>query len=149
MEHFELEFWHWWALALIFLVIEGVAPSGVFAALAVAGGLTGAAVLSFDSLSWQIQLVIFTTSTIVLQFIFSRLFKSFSKDQENVDTKAKQLLGEEFDLVLPIQNGFGEIQIDKVYWELKGPDMKKGTKVKVIGVDGQMLVVRAIKTANN
>ena len=138
---FVLEFWHWWALALMFVVVEALLLSGVFAAFAIAGLITGIAFNMYPTLDWKLQLVIFATATIIFQFIFRSLFKKKLDESAEDLHKPSELIGKELVLRFPIQNGFSEIEIDGVNWALKGPDLKAGTTVKVVGVDGNYLSV--------
>jgi len=138
---FILEFWHWWALALIFVVVEALMVSGVFAAFALASLITGMAFNSYPSLEWQLQLVIFATSTVVFFYIIRLIFgKRLSKDAAETQIPS-ELIGTELILKNAIQNGFGELEIDGTNWALKGPDCKPGTVVRVVSVDGHYLAV--------
>ena len=136
-----LEFWHWWVLALIFVVVEALMVSGVFAAFAIAGLITGIASNMYPALEWQAQLGIFATTTIIFQFLVRLFFSKKLDEAAGDELTSSAMIGKELILKSPIQNGFGEIEIDGVNWAIKGPDQKKGTLVKVIGVDGNFLAV--------
>lgn len=138
----QVEFWHWWVLALCFVVIEGMIPSGVFIAMGIAASILGAIVMQYPHLEVSPQLGIFGTITMVLTLIFARYKrKQYQEEVRNGRIPANNMLGKELKLVLPIQNGFGEIEINGFHWSLKGPDTPKGTLVQVIQLDGEMLMV--------
>jgi membrane protein implicated in regulation of membrane protease activity len=143
MQYFEMLFWHWWALGLVLVVMEALTPSGVFAGMAVSAGATGAITLSNEELAWEPQLAIFAVITVIITFAWRKILGVSASEEAEFSTrsKAKALVGTEFELALPLQNGFGEALVDDVNWELKGPDTKKGNRVRVIGIDGSILVV--------
>jgi len=143
LQQLELLFWHWWALALIFVVLEALIPSGIYVGLAVSGAITGAIKLNYPELAWEPQLGIFASIAVVITLVWRKLFKVSESENQDIATKskAKAQIGKEFVLRLPLQNGFGEAELDEISWELKGPDTKAGRTVRVVGVDGCILVV--------
>ena len=60
-------------------------------------------------------------------------------------TVARQLgyVGRSFTLKQPIVNGRGKLTIEDTVWEIEGPDMEAGTRIKVTAVNDMMLVVEA------
>ena len=138
---FVLEFWHWWALALIFVVVEALLLSGVFVALAIAGLVTGMGSYYIPELDWRLQIVIFATCTVICLFAIRFFFADWLNKNAEAYDSTSEMIGKEFVLKLPIQNGFGEIEIDGKNWALKGPELKVGTTVKVIGIDSYFLKV--------
>jgi len=140
-----LEFWHWWALALIFVVVEAVMPSGVFMSMALAGGFMGALFLAYPDITWQAQLGGFAAFTMVLSYPTTYFYRKKLGSHDDFRSVAAKLIGEEIELTMPVQNGFGEIEVDGTIWSLKGPDIKKGERARIIGTDGDMLVVRPVK----
>ena len=146
---FVLEFWHWWALALIFVVVEALILSGVFVAFAIAGLFTGMASYYYPELEWRLQLVIFATFSVVFFFAIRFLFADWLNKNAEAYDSTSEMIGKELVLKLPIQNGFGEIEIDGKNWALKGPELKAGTEVKVIGIDSYFLKVYPLSAINN
>ena len=140
-----MEPWHWWAIALCVVVIEALKPSGVFAAIALATAITGAALMSVPDFAWQLQLGMASTLSLVLAFIFRLFAKHAGPADERFRASAATHIGREITLKMPIQNGFGEAQLDENYWALKGPDLPVGTVVRITGVDGDMLAVLPLK----
>ncbi len=135
--------WFWYAIALVLVVFEGMRPSGLFAAMAITAGILGGLITAYPELTWQQQLGIYAGITMVLSFIITRVVAAIRKNDDDTP-ESKTMIGQDFYLASPIQNSFGEIELDGVFWSLKGPDMKKGTYVRVVGVDGQMLAVMPI-----
>ncbi|MDX1811972.1 MAG: NfeD family protein [Gammaproteobacteria bacterium] len=144
-----LEFWHWWALALCFVVIEAIYPSGVFMAMALAGGFMGALYWYYPELTVPAQLGGFGAFTMVLSYITTYFYRKKLGSHDDVRSIAAQHMGKEITLTMPVQNGFGEVELDGTIWELKGPDIKKGEKAKIIGIDHHALVVRPLNVKVN
>ena len=138
---FVLEFWHWYALALIFVVVEALLLSGVFAALGIASLITGMAFYEYPKLEWRLQLVVFATSTALSLFIIRQLFSNWLRRNAEDSHNSSEMIGKELVLKRPIQNGFGELEIEGKNWALKGPDQIAGTTVRVVGVDSYFLSV--------
>ena len=73
-----IDYWHWWILAGILLIIEVAAPSFFFLWLSIAAGITGLVLLAAPELGWQLV----TTSnyedelkgTIIFQTLNSQIF---------------------------------------------------------------------------
>lgn len=143
----QLLHWHWWVLGLVMVVIEAMIPSGLWAAMAGAAIIVGAAAWMIEGLSWQFQLGLFSSLLLIFMFIISKIKKRIPT--ENLDgsadsPKARAYIGRDIILTGAIQNGFGEVEMDDIWWSIKGPDLKKGTKVRVIGTDAGMLSVLPI-----
>ena len=51
-------------------------------------------------------------------------------------------MGKTFHLERAIVDGQGKIKVDDRIWDVQGPDLPKGTSVKVTGVDGLRLKVK-------
>ena len=52
----EIVFWHWWAAAIVFVIVEVFAPSAIFLWLGVSAGVVGALLLVLPDTTWQIQI---------------------------------------------------------------------------------------------
>lgn len=50
-------------------------------------------------------------------------------------------IGEALVLQVPIQNGVGRIRLGNRDWEVRGPNLPAGARVRVTGVDGTVLLV--------
>ncbi|MGE0115658.1 MAG: NfeD family protein [Steroidobacteraceae bacterium] len=50
-------------------------------------------------------------------------------------------IGEALVLQAPIQNGTGRIRLGNRDWEVRGPNLPVGARVRVTGVDGTVLLV--------
>ena len=57
--------WHWFILAVALVVLEVLAPGVIFLWLAIAGLLTGIAVVVEPTLAWETQVLIFSVLSVV------------------------------------------------------------------------------------
>ena len=137
-------FWHWWAIAAILLTIEIVAPSTFFMWMSMAAAVTGAFLLAFD-LSWQIQILIFSSLSI-LSIISGKLYlkkNPIQSDDPKLNRRGEQHIGKTYTLHTAIENGAGKINVGGSLWRVEGADMPAGEKVTVVSVNGNSFVVEA------
>jgi len=140
-----VEFWHWWVLALCFIVFAGMLRAPIYAALTMSTGIMGIVVTQDPLMPIMLQLGIFTTVTLIFLVALNIWMRNRSQtDQKEPSEEAKNMIGIEFELSAPIQNGFGEVTVNGQHWSIKGPRIKKGTLVRVLKLDGNMLMVMPV-----
>ena len=71
-----IDYWHWWILAGILLILEISAPSFFFLWLAIAAIITGFVLLAMPDLGWQYQFLTFSGLAIVSIAAFRRYQRS-------------------------------------------------------------------------
>jgi inner membrane protein len=138
-----LEYWGWWILAVILIILEVFAPSTLFLWLGISAGVVGVVAWMFPDLLWEYEWTIFAIVSIV-SIIASRLF--FKKnpgviDNQTLNRRGVQYIGRQFVLTGAIRNGRGKIHVDDTQWAVEGPDMEVGEDVVVTGTDGTILIV--------
>jgi membrane protein implicated in regulation of membrane protease activity len=135
-------FWHWWALSLIFLVIEVLVPSFFFLWLAAAGFTTGVVVWLF-SIALNTQLFVFSVLAIAAIGLWKIVgHKKLQKtDHPLLNKRGQQYIGRKFNLYEAIENGQGKIKVDDSIWTVHGEDCTVATKVRVIAVRGTVFDV--------
>jgi len=141
MQH--IEFWHWWILAGLLLILELTAPAFFFLWLGIAAVATGLIMLVFPGLSLQTQLVLFSVLAVIAVITWRRYRESHpaETDQPNLNRRGSQYVGREFTLATPIVNGVGKVTVDDSTWRVRGADLPVGATVKVVGVDGVVFLV--------
>lgn len=142
-----LTFWHWASIVALLLTAELMIGAEFMLWLAAAAGLSTVVAYVAPELDWKIQLVLFSLFSImalVAWIKFSRGRKLASTDQPNLNQRQNQYIGRTFFLVEAIDEGEGKIKVNDSHWKVRGADAKKGSKVKVVGVDGMMLVVELV-----
>lgn len=136
----------WWAVALLLVVGEILAPGVFMLWLGIAAALMGAILLFTGAgMSYLWQAVIFG----VLAFISVGVYWKFLRGNERVsdqpllNQRAAQLVGRVVPLMEPIVNGRGKVQIGDAFWTVRGADSPAGTRVLIHAIDGMNLEVRS------
>ncbi len=143
----ELGPWGWWALGLVLLAAEVVAPGMFLVWIGIAAILTGAVSLLLWETSfwvWQVQLVFFALLAVVAVFVGRRLLAgSDASDEPLLNQRGARLIGRTAVLEKPISEGRGRIRLDDTTWTVSGPDLPAGARVKVTGSSGGRLTVES------
>ena len=143
-----LQFWHWWVLGLVLVVIEMIAPGFFLLWIGLAAGVTGLILVILDKglgmgLAWEVQFLIFGVlaigSVVAARSYFRR--NPISTDDATLNRRGSQYIGRVFNLDEAIVNGVGKVKVGDGWWRAEGPDLPAGERVKVVGVDGNMLKV--------
>lgn len=140
---FDIVFWNWWALAIVFLVIELLAPGFYFLWMAASAFVTGGLLLMMSFLSTQIQISIFSILAIGAISAWKIYGKKYptTTDQPLLNRRGSQYIGRVFSLYQPIINGEGKIKVDDSIWKVYGKDCDINSKVKVIANRGTVFDV--------
>jgi membrane protein implicated in regulation of membrane protease activity len=140
--------WNWLILAAVLLVLEVIAPGIFLMWFGLAAAITGIVAFGFD-ISWQWQLVLFCLLSLAAVLIAWKYLRKhpLESDRPLLNDRAVQLIGRTFDLIDPIVNGCGSVKIGDSIWRVEGPELPKGTRVKVTGADGTVLKVTPASAA--
>ena len=137
--------WVWFVAAGIFLLLELLSPGVFFIWLGVAAALTGV-VDNLHDLPWQAELLLFAFLSVVAVVVGRRFYKGPAmQPADNPYLNRRQLgyVGRSFTLGQPIVNGRGKLTIEDTVWEVEGPDLAAGTRIRVTAVNDMILVVEA------
>jgi membrane protein implicated in regulation of membrane protease activity len=141
---FKIIFWYWWALAAVLLVFEMMLPGVVFMFVAIGALAAGFVLLIVSDLSLEFQLLIFAVvsvaSAIGLRRSLRRL-QYIDGPPNTLNARGDAMIGRTFVLDAPILNGRGRVNLGDGSWSVSGPDMVKGSKVRVKAVNGTELSV--------
>jgi membrane protein implicated in regulation of membrane protease activity len=142
-----IDYWHWWILAGILLIIEISAPSFFFLWLAIAAAITGFVMLAIPDFGWEYQLLTFSGIAVVSITLFRRYQRAnpVVTDQPTLNRRGEQYIGRTFTLTEPIINNIGVIRVDDSTWRINGDDLPAGSTIKVVGAKGVILQVEAVK----
>ena len=140
----ELGAWSWLILAAVLFVLELLAPGIFFMWFGLAAAVTGLIMFRYD-IGWQWQLISFGGLSLAAVLIANKFLRQHPLESERplLNERATQLVGQSFDLVDPIVNGRGSIRSGDTIWRVEGPELPKGTRIKVVGADGSVLKVEA------
>lgn len=65
-------------------------------------------------------------------------------DTPHLNARAAQIVGRIVVLVEPIEAGLGKIRCDDTLWQVEGPDLPAGARVRVTGAKGMRLAVEPL-----
>ncbi len=139
-------YWHWLSLAVGLLILEAILPSAFFLWLGLAAGLVGGLLWIFPEIGWQYQLLLFALFSVVSIVVGRHFFRVQlqATDQPRLNRRGEQYIDRVFTLDESIVNGQGKIRVDDSSWKIHGADCSAGSRVKVTGVDGVVLMVEQV-----
>ena len=136
-------YWHWWVVAVAFIILEVFSPGVFFIWMGVGAGVVGLVLWIWPGLDWAWQMILFAvvsvTSVLVWRQVLER--RPTRTDQPRLNRRGEQYVGRLFTLDEPVVNGLGRIRVDDSTWKIEGRDCPAGTRVRVTGVDGVVLKV--------
>jgi membrane protein implicated in regulation of membrane protease activity len=141
-----LDFWHWWILAVAFIIIEILAPTFVILWMGIAAFITGLILFLMPELQWQIQVFIFAILSVMSIIVWRKYYSTnpIETDQPMLNRRGEQYVGRIITLKTPIEDGYGKVQVDDSTWKIEGEDCPAGTKVKIVGVENVVFQVELI-----
>jgi membrane protein implicated in regulation of membrane protease activity len=136
--------WAWLAFGLLLAVAEMVIP-GVFLIW-----LAGAAIIT-GLLAWTLpiglplQIFIFAVLAIVAVFSGKRYLRDnpIEAADPDMNKRGARLVGQSATVVQAISGGTGRVHHGDSEWLAKGPDLAEGTRVRITGSEGAILLVEA------
>ena len=142
MSSFTLGPWSWMILAAILFALEVMSPGIFLMWFGMAATVTGILAFAFD-ISWQWQLVWFCLLSLAAVLVALKYLRRhpLTSDRPLLNERAVQHVGQTFNLVDPIVNGRGSVKIGDSIWRVEGPELPKGTRVRVLAADGSLLKV--------
>ncbi len=136
--------WNWFIIAGIFLALETLIPGVYLLWFGLAALIVGLVAFATGA-AWQAQIVLFAVVAVAFLFLVRRLMGTgrATTDSPALNVRGAQYVGHVFTVEEAITGGRGKIRVGDTVWLAKGPDLPKGARVEVKGVDGTMLVVEA------
>ena len=144
MEH--LAFWYWWILAAVLLVLELSSLTFYLLWIAIGAAITGIVKWLLPELNTEWQLVMFALWSVLSAYLWYRYNKNrpLSKEQQTLNRRASQYIGQVFTLEAAIVNGQGKARVGDSPWLVVCDEaLPAGAAVKVIAEEGAALRVVA------
>jgi len=110
--------------------------------LAVAAVITG--VLTFGiGLDLPAQVIVFVSLSLIAAFSAKRILRDqpIISSDPLLNQRGSRLIGETAVVALAVEEGTGRVRLGDSEWLARGPDLDLGTRVRVTGSDGAILVV--------
>ena len=143
MSGYQPDFWHWWILALALIIVEMFVPGTFFLWMGISAIVVGLIAWLIPVMGWEFQLMLFailSLVSIVAWRVYQRRHPDES-DQPALNRRGEQYIGRVFVLETPIENGFGKVRVGDTLWRVRGSDAAAGSRVKVVGTEGVLLLV--------
>ncbi|MCP5379664.1 MAG: NfeD family protein [Novosphingobium sp.] len=137
--------WAWLAIGLVLGAAEMAVP-GVFLIW-----LAGAAIIT-GLLTWilpiglPLQIVIFAVLAIVAVFAGRNYLRRnpVAAADPNMNRRGARLVGETVVVTQAIEGGTGRVHHGDSEWLARGPDAVPGTRMRITGSDGAVLIVEPV-----
>ena len=139
--------WHWWALSVVLLALELVAPTSFFLWPAVAAGIVGIVLWFAPHIGVLAQIlgfVFLAAATITAWRAGPWRKRRQDNDAPLLNRRAAQYVGRRATVVEGFRNGRGEVEIDDTRWRAEasdGGDIPQGAHVTILSVNGTLLKV--------
>ena len=142
-----LSYWDWLGLGTLLLILEVFGAGGYLLWVGIAAASVGVLTFIFPGLDWTWQFLLFGLFSVLSAVLWWRRQRDSLKtsDQPGLNQRGSELLGRQFSLHEPIIAGRGKIKAGDTLWLVIGPDLPVGSPVRVIGQDGVLLKVEAIR----
>jgi inner membrane protein len=137
-----LQWWHWMVLAVVLAAAETFMPGAFAIWFAASAAVIGLALIVIP-IPWQIQFIGFAVLGMVALVLYRRWLKNHPEpvEQPNLNQRGVQYVGSELVLIEPIEQGSGKARVGDGVWKVSGPELPAGSRVRVTGVNGTILVV--------
>lgn len=138
--------WAWIAAGFLLIVIELLVAGNVIVWFGIAALIVGMA--SFiQPIGTHIQWILFGILSVLSVVIWRRYASSQKPEQGSgyLNKRAHHYLGRVFTADDGFENGEGRLRIDDTIWIARGADIAAGAKVRIVGAEGNVLLVETIK----
>lgn len=135
--------WIWLIGGLVICFAEMLLPGAFLLWVGLAAMATGLFLLALpNALGIEGLLLLFAALALVFSFVGRAVYGSITKTTkpEFLGQRAQSLVDRSFLLETAIVNGEGRIKVQDSVWNVQGPDMAAGERVKVIAVENGVSV---------
>lgn len=134
--------WTWWVIALVLATLELIVPGVLLIWLSGAALLVALVDLVID-IPWQAEVALFAVFSVAFAYAGYRVSRQPSEptDNPNLNRRSQSYVGRVFEVEEAIVNGRGKVHVGDTLWQASGPDTPAGARVRVVGVDGTILIV--------
>jgi membrane protein implicated in regulation of membrane protease activity len=138
-----LSFWDWLALGTVLLILEVFGAGGYLLWIGMAAAAVGVLTFIVPAMPWEFQLLLFGMLSIATALYWWKRQRTAMRpsDQPNLNLRGQDLIGKTFVVQEAIVDGRGKIKVADGVWMARGPDAPIGSRVKVIGQQGAILLV--------
>jgi inner membrane protein len=137
----------WLGLAVALGIAELLIPGVFLVFLAVAAAITGVALFALPELPLAAQFGAFAVWSAVAVGVGRRWYRDYPVETSDplLNDRAARMLGEIVTVEEAIADGRGRVRVGDGTWPARGEDAEVGARVRVIRVEGAMVVVEAVR----
>ena len=137
--------WIWAIIGLLLLIAELAVPGFFLVFLGVAAIATGLFTLLFD-LGLAPQLVLFVIYTALAVMIGKRWYAEPDHADQSIglNNPSDRMVGKSVLVVDPVDEHGGRVRVGDGEWSARGGPAAVGTRVRVMGVEGNCLLVENV-----
>lgn len=141
LEGFEAH-WVWIAIGLILATLEMLVPGVYLIWLAIAAIITGILTMALV-LGLPAQVVVFVSLSLIAAFSARRFLRDSPIESSDplLNQRGSRLIGETAIVTHALDGGTGRIKYGDSEWIARGPNLDVGTRVRITGSDGAILLV--------
>ena len=134
--------WFWLSLGLLLGVAELVAPGFFLMWLGLAALIVGG-LDYFLPITVAYQVAMFAILSVLTVFAGKKFLQKnpIETEDANLNDRGARLTGEIVTVVEAITNGNGRVKVGDSVWSARGVDSAIGSRVRVTGADGAVLLV--------
>ena len=134
--------WGWLALGFLLATLEMAVPGAFLIWLSGAAIITGLVAWA-TPISMPLQIVLFAVLAIVSVFLGKRYLRAnpIEGADPKMNDRGARLLGETVVVTHAIDGGTGRVRHGDSEWLARGPDAEPGTRMRIAGHDGTVLIV--------
>ncbi len=134
--------WLWLGLGLVLAIAEIVIP-GVFLIWLAGAALITGVVTWLVPIGLPLEIVLFAVLAIVSVFIGRNYLRAnpIVPADPKMNDRGARAMGETVTVTQVIADGSGRVKLGDSEWLARGPDAEPGTKMRVSGADGAVLLV--------
>jgi membrane protein implicated in regulation of membrane protease activity len=140
----------WLIFGVLLLITEMIAPGAYLMFLGGAAILTG--LISFAlPIPIILQFLIFAAASVASVYVAKRWFDVYPilSSAPLLNARVAQMIGQTVEVVEPIDGGSGRVKVGDSVWSANGPDAEIGTRMKIIGAEGNRLSVEPLPALPN
>lgn len=132
---------YWLISGMVFIVLEVCVAGYFFLWLGISCIATGG-IAYFFSLP-LIMLALFSNVIAIITILMTKKFRRNhdTKTTVGINESQEKIIGMLLVLQSPIECNIGSIKINDTLWKIQGPDLPTGSKIQVIEIQGNMLIV--------
>lgn len=136
-----------WLIVAVGLGVAELLVPGVFLVfLAISAAITGVATLALPDLPVAAQFGSFAVWSVVTVLVGRRWYRDYPVPTSDpmLNDRAARLVGEIVTVDQAIETGRGRVKVGDGVWPARGPDAPASTRMRVVDIDGGILVVEPV-----